>query len=169
MEADAKAEHAGLSAGEAAERLRLEGPDGLPRRGRRNLPRILRDVLAEPMFALLLGAGIIYLLLGDHLEALLLLMFASLSVAIAVIQEARSERVLEALQDLTSPRALVIRDGQRLRVAGREVVRGDLLIVSEGDRVAADATLIEVRELQVDESLLTGQISAGAQAPRPGH
>ncbi|HTI82982.1 MAG TPA: cation-translocating P-type ATPase [Acetobacteraceae bacterium] len=157
MEADAKAEHAGLSAGEAAERLRLEGPNELPRRGRRNLSRILRDVLAEPMFALLLGAGIIYLLLGDHLEALLLLIFASLSVAIAVIQEARSEHVLEALRDLTSPRALVIRDGQRQRIAGRGVVRGDLLIVSEGDRVAADAVLIEVRELQVDESLLTGE------------
>ena len=109
------------------------------------------------MFALLLGAGIIYLLLGDHLEALLLLIFASLSVGIAVIQEARSERVLEALRDLTSPRALVIRDGQRQRVAGRAVVRGDLLVVSEGDRVAADAALIEVHELQVDELLLTGE------------
>lgn len=157
MDASATVEQAGLTASEAAERLRQEGPNELPRRGRRNLPRILRDVLAEPMFALLLGAGVIYLLLGDHLEALLLLIFASLSVAIAVVQEARSERVLEALRDLTSPRALVIRDGQRQRIAGREVVRGDLLSVSEGDRVAADATLIEAHDLQIDESLLTGE------------
>lgn len=157
MDGSVTAENAGLTAGEATERLHQEGPNELPRRGRRNLPRILRDVLAEPMFALLLGAGVIYLLLGDHLEALLLLIFASLSVAIAVVQEARSERVLEALRDLTSPRALVIRDGQRQRIAGREVVRGDLLAISEGDRVAADATLIEAHDLQIDESLLTGE------------
>ena len=157
MDASVTAGNAGLTASDAAERLRQEGPNELPRRGRRNLPRILRDVLAEPMFALLLGAGVIYLLLGDHLEAVLLLIFASLSVAIAVVQEARSERVLEALRDLTSPRALVIRDGQRQRIAGREVVRGDLLAVSEGDRVAADATLIEAHDLQIDESLLTGE------------
>ena len=157
MDAPAIAEHAGLTASKAAERLRQEGPNELPRSGRRNLPRILRDVLAEPMFALLLGAGVIYLMLGDRLEALLLLIFASLSVAIAVIQEARSEHVLEALRDLTSPRALVIRDGQRQRIAGREVVRGDLIAVSEGDRVAADATLIEAHDLQIDESLLTGE------------
>ena len=78
--------------------------------------------------------GVIYLVLGDTLEALLLLIFASLSVGIAVIQEARSERTLEALRDLTSPRALVIRDGERKRIAGREVVRGDLVVLSEGDR-----------------------------------
>jgi Ca2+-transporting ATPase len=109
------------------------------------------------MFGLLLGAGLIYLLLGDRLEAVLLLLFASLSVSIAVIQEARSERVLDALRDLTSPRALVIRGGDRRRIAGREVVRGDLVVLSEGDRVPADAVLIEARDLQIDESLLTGE------------
>src|SRR5437764_6609562 len=96
----------GLSAREAAARLAAEGPNELPRAGRRKLPRILRDVLSEPMFALLLGSGLIYLLLGDTVEALLLLVFASFSTAITVIQETRSERVLEALRDLTSPRAL---------------------------------------------------------------
>jgi Ca2+-transporting ATPase len=151
------ADRAGLPAAEAAERLRREGPNELPRSGRRKLARILRDVLAEPMFGLLLGAGVIYLLLGDRLEAALLLVFASLSVTIAVIQEARSERVLEALRDLTSPRALVIRDGERQRIAGREVVRGDMVLLSEGDRVPADAVLIEASELHTDESLLTGE------------
>lgn len=147
----------GLSAGEAAERLLREGPNELPRSGRRKFWGILRDILSEPMFGMLLGAGIIYLLLGDRLEALLLLAFASLSIAIAVVQEARSERVLDALRDLTSPRALVIRDGERRRIAGREVVRGDLVLLSEGDRVPADALVIEARELQTDESLLTGE------------
>src|SRR5689334_15788072 len=121
----------GLSAGEAAARLAAEGPNELPRAEQRRLPRILRDILTEPMFALLIGSGLIYLLLGDALEALLLLVFASLSVGIAVVQEARSERMLDALRDLTSPRALVIRDGERRRVAGREVVRGDLVVLSE--------------------------------------
>ena len=147
----------GLTTDEAAARLAADGPNELPRRGRRRLPRILRDVLTEPMFALLLGSGVIYLALGDTLEALLLLIFASLSVGIAVIQEARSERTLEALRDLTSPRALVIRDGERKRIAGRDVVRGDLVVLSEGDRVPADGRLLEARELLTDESLLTGE------------
>jgi len=111
----------GLTTAEAASRLAAEGPNELPSGQQRGLGRILRDVLTEPMFALLLGSGVIYLLLGDALEALLLLIFASLSVAIAVVQEARSEHVIEALRDLTSPRALVIRDGERRRIAGREV------------------------------------------------
>ncbi|MBX5454950.1 MAG: cation-translocating P-type ATPase [Acidobacteriia bacterium] len=147
----------GLTSREAAARLAAEGPNELPHAGHRSLPRILRDVLSEPMFGLLLGAGLIYLFLGDTVEALLLLVFASLSVVIAVVQETRSERVLEALRDLTSPRALVIRDGERKRIAGREVVRGDLIVLSEGDRVPADATLIQARELEIDESLLTGE------------
>jgi len=137
----------GLTTGEAAARLAAEGPNELPRVGHRRLPRILRDVLTEPMFALLIGSGVIYLLLGDALEALLLLLFASLSIGITVMQEARSERMLDALRDLTSPRALVIRGGERRRIAGRDVVRGDLVVLSEGDRVPADGTLIEAREL----------------------
>jgi Ca2+-transporting ATPase len=147
----------GLTHEEATRRLATEGPNEIPRSSHRRLLHIARDVLSEPMFALLLVAGLLYLLLGDTLEAILLLIFASLSVAIAVVQETRSERVLEALQDLTSPRALVIRDGERRRIAGREVVRGDLLVLSEGDRVAADAAVLEMSELQTDESLLTGE------------
>ena len=109
------------------------------------------------MFALLIGGGIVYLLLGDHVEALLLLLFASLSVSITIVQESRSENVLETLRNLASPRALVVRDGKRLQIAGREVVREDLIVISEGDRVAADATLISSQDLLLDESLLTGE------------
>ncbi len=147
----------GLTQAQAAARLSEDGPNALPRAGARRLPAIIRGVLAEPMFALLLGAGAIYLALGDRLEALLLLAFASLSVIITVVQEARSERILEALRDLTSPRALVVRDGRRVRIAGSEVVRGDLVLLAEGDRVPADAVLVEAAELQTDESLLTGE------------
>jgi len=109
------------------------------------------------MLALLLGGGAIYLALGDLKEAIILLVFATMSVLITVVQETRTERVLEALRDLTSPRALVIRDGVRKRITGREVVRGDVLVLAEGDRVPADAVIIECRDLQTDESLLTGE------------
>ncbi|WP_442583854.1 cation-translocating P-type ATPase [Mesorhizobium sp. ASY16-5R] len=147
----------GLAEAEVSARLRAEGFNELPRSDYRTPIRILLDVLREPMLALLLGGGAIYLLLGDLQEALILLLFAGLSVAITVVQETRTERVLEALRDLTSPRALVIRDGRRLRIAGREVVRGDIIVLSEGDRVPADARLLESHSLQVDESLLTGE------------
>jgi len=147
----------GLTAAEAAERLRREGPNELPLARSRRFWRIALDTLREPMFALLLAAGLIYLLLGDHLEAALLLAFACLSVAIAVLQELRSERVLEALRDLSSPRALVLRDGERRRIAGREVVRGDIVLVGEGERIPADGLLLEASELRIDESLLTGE------------
>ena len=172
----------GLSAAAAATRLKLEGYNELPTAERRGFLRILAEVVRQPMFALLLGGGVVYLLLGDRLEALLLLLFASLSVIITIVQESRSEQVLEALRNLASPRALVVRDGKRLHVAGREVVRGDLLVISEGDRVAADATLVSSEDLLLDESLLTGEslpvrkvagkpaanTGAASAAPKPG-
>src|ERR1041385_3070249 len=112
---------AGLSEAEAAARLRDEGFNELPARRRRTGLRILIDVMREPMFALLLGAAVVYLALGDLKEAVVLLAFATTSVSIALIQEARTERVLERLRDLTSPRALVIRGGVERRIPGRKV------------------------------------------------
>jgi Ca2+-transporting ATPase len=147
----------GLSETEARARLAAEGPNELPQPDRRTPLRIVLEVLREPMLALLLGGGVIYLLLGDLKEALILLVFAMLSIGITVVQETRTERVLDALRNLASPRALVIRDGQRRRIAGRDVVRGDLVLLSEGDRVPADARLVDASDLQADESLLTGE------------
>lgn len=148
---------AGLTAAEAAARLAADGPNALPQLHRRGPVRLVLDVLKEPMLALLLAGGLIYLALGDRAEAAVLLAFACLSVGITVVQEARTERVLEALRDLTSPRALVVRDGQRLRIAGRDVVRGDVMVLAEGDRVPADGLLVAGAPLTVDESLLTGE------------
>ncbi len=147
----------GLSAAEVKSRQLAEGYNELPRPEQRTTLRIILEVLREPMLALLLGGGLIYLLLGDLKEAVILLVFATMSVAITVVQESRTERVLEALRDLTSPRALVIRDGERKRIAGREVVRGDFVVLGEGDRVPADAVLVQSHDLQTDESLLTGE------------
>ncbi|WP_022721648.1 cation-translocating P-type ATPase [Rhodopseudomonas sp. B29] len=167
----------GLDEATVQQRLAEDGYNELPNPDRRTLLRIVLEVLREPMLALLLGGGAVYLLLGDFKEAVILLIFASLSVVITVVQEARTEHVLEALRDLTSPRALVIRGGERRRIAGREVVRGDLLVLAEGDRVAADALLLQADDIQADESLLTGESvpvrklprdEAAAAARRPG-
>jgi P-type Ca2+ transporter type 2C len=147
----------GLSEAEAAARLRAEGFNELPVRQRRTLLRILIDVVSEPMFALLLGAAAVYLALGDLREAVVLVLFASTSVSIALVQESRTERILESLRDLTSPRALVIRGGVERRIPGREVVRGDIVMLAEGDRVPADAVLLSAHDLRIDESLLTGE------------
>ncbi|MEO8679859.1 MAG: cation-translocating P-type ATPase [Vicinamibacterales bacterium] len=168
----------GLSGADAQARLKTHGYNELPRAGRRTPFRIVIEVLREPMLALLLGGGVIYLVLGDLGEAIILLAFATLSVVITVVQENRTERVLEALRDLTSPRALVIRGGECKRIAGREVVPGDLIVLAEGDRVPADARLVDSRDLHTDESLLTGEsvpvrkvaarVDAAAQSHRPG-
>ena len=150
----------GLTAAEAKARLAADGPNELATTQRRSPFRIVLDVLKEPMLVLLLVGGGVYLLLGSRAEALILLAFACMSIGITAVQEARTGRVLEALRDLSSPRALVIRDDVRLRIAGREVVRGDLIVLSEGDRVPADAMLIESADLSADESLLTGEAEA---------
>jgi Ca2+-transporting ATPase len=165
----------GLSEKEAAARLKAEGPNTLPQAARRTFIRIVLEILREPMFALLLGAAAIYLVLGDLKEAVVLGIFACTSVLIAVVQESRTERVLESLRDLTSPRALVVRDGIEKRIAGAEVVPGDLVTLAEGDRVPADATVLSAHDLQCDESLLTGEavpvrkiVSPGTPLARPG-
>jgi Ca2+-transporting ATPase len=161
-------EPTGLSQAQAAALLTRHGPNELPRSRRRSLVGIAIDVLREPMLLLLLAGGVAYLLLGDWMEASVLLLFATFSVVITIVQQTRTEKVLDALRDLSAPRALVIRDGQRVRIAGREVVEGDVLVLVQGDRVAADAMLLQAGDLQADESLLTGEsvpVTKRAEAP----
>ena len=147
----------GLSQQDAVHRLAADGPNSLPQAGTRPIWKIVAEVMREPMLVLLLVGGLAYLLLGDLVEALILLVFASFSVVVTIIQESRTEHVLEALRDLSAPRALVIRDGVQIRVPGCEVVRGDIMVLEQGDRIAADAVLLEANDLQIDESLLTGE------------
>src|SRR3974390_3396139 len=127
----------GLREEDPRARLAAEGYNELPRPERRTPFRIVVELLREPMLVLLLASGIIYLALGEPKAASILLIFATMVVLITVVQETRTERVLEALRNLTSPRALVIRNGETKRIAGREVVRGDLLVLWEGVRVTA--------------------------------
>lgn len=159
----------GLSQQEAIDRLQRDGYNELPSTQHRTFLAIAWEIVREPIFLLLLACGTIYLFLGDAQEALILLGFVIFIVAINLYQEQKTERSLEALRDLSSPRALVIRDGERQRIAGREVVRGDLLVLSEGDRVPADVVLLWSTHLTVDESLLTGEsVPVRKRAVRPG-
>jgi Ca2+-transporting ATPase len=159
----------GLSGAEAALRLAAEGPNALPSADTRGMAAIALQVAREPMFLLLVGGAAIYLFLGDLREALVLGVSVFVVMAITVVQERKAERALEALRDLSSPRALVVRDGAPVRIAGAGVVRGDLLLVAEGDRVPADAKLHEGAGVLMDESLLTGESLAVAKsAAAPG-
>jgi Ca2+-transporting ATPase len=147
----------GLSAAQAVQRLAEDGPNALLGGQRRSMLSIAVETVREPMFLLLLAAGTLYLVFGDMQEGLTLFGFVVVTVALTLYQEGKTERAVEALRDLTSPRALVIRDGQPQRIAGRDVVRGDLLKLSEGDRVPADALLVTADGVQADESVLTGE------------
>ncbi len=168
MSAQAADPDAGLSAAQAAQRLAEDGANALPGGQHRSLLSIAAETVREPMFLLLLAAGTLYLVFGDLQEGLTLFGFVVVTVALTLYQEGRTERAIEALRNLTSPRALVIRDGQPQRIAGRDVVRGDLLKLSEGDRVAADALLVSADGVRADESLLTGEaVPVGKRVARP--
>jgi Ca2+-transporting ATPase len=153
----AEAPEPGLTEAEARARLGSEGPNELSREEAHGFLAAVGAVLKEPMLLLLLGAGGIYLVLGDVKEALTLLSFVVVVIGITIAQERKTENALAALRDLTSPRALVVREGRRRRIPGREVVRGDVLVLGEGDRVPADGVLIQATNLEADESLLTGE------------
>jgi Ca2+-transporting ATPase len=156
----------GLAPVEAARRLAEQGPNMLPGSAPRTLFAIVVGVVVEPMFVMLLVAGGLYLALGDRAEAAFLLSFVFVVIGITLAQERKTQRALESLRELSAPRALVIRGGLEIRIPGREVVLGDLLVLHEGDRVAADAVLMD-GHLDVNESLLTGE--AVPVTKLPGH
>jgi Ca2+-transporting ATPase len=147
----------GLTEQEVMERLATNGYNELPSTRKRTILHILLEIFREPMFLMLIACGILYLLLGDAEEALMLIGFVFVIIGITFYQEQKTERALEALRDLTSPRALVVRDGKQQRIPGREVVPDDILLIAEGDRIAADGVLLSGNHISVDESLLTGE------------
>lgn len=154
----------GLSSEEAGDRLLRDGPNLLPGTTPRSLPAIVLGVLVEPMFLMLLVAGGLYLTLGDRAEAIFLLSFVVVVIGITLAQERKTQRALESLRDLSAPRALVLRDGEEQRIPGREVVVGDLLVLHEGDRIAADAVLLD-GQIDANESLLTGEAVPATKLP----
>jgi Ca2+-transporting ATPase len=147
----------GLTSAQAAEKLASEGLNMLPSSKPKNFFTIALGVVKEPMFILLVACGSLYLVLGDLNEGIMLLCFVFVIMGIEFFQQKKTEKALDALKDMASPRALVIRDGVEVRIAGVEVVSEDLIILQEGDRVPADATVIQSVNLLADESLLTGE------------
>ena len=147
----------GISTIEAKRRFLIYGPNEIPQQKRQNVLSLLWKVISEPMLLLLIASGLIYLFLGEPKDAVMLSSFVIVVVGITFYQEKKTEKTLDALRQLSSPKALVIRDGERIKILGREVVVGDLLILSEGDRVPADTIVISCENMAVDESMLTGE------------
>lgn len=156
---------AGLSEAEAGRRLDAVGPNALARPRRRRLRAILAETLREPMFLLLIGAAVLYLVLGDLGQGLFLVAGAFATVGLVVFQEARSERALAALQILAQPQARVIRDGAERRVSASILVPGDIVLVGEGERLPADGALVAGEVMSVDESVLTGESAPVLKQP----
>ncbi len=155
----------GLSEAEAAARFQSDGPNELPSARTRTFFSTVWEILREPMILMLVCAGVIYIFLGELRDSLVLIGSIFVIVGIELHQERKTEHALEALRDLSSPRAMVVRDGTQRRIPGREVVRGDIVIVSEGDRVPADGVLLSGVNLSIDESLLTGESVPVRKAP----
>lgn len=147
----------GLGTAEANKRLVIHGYNELPSAKSKNIWRIALEVVKEPMFILLITCGALYMIIGDYKEGAILLSTILIIIFITFYQYQKTERALEALRKLSSPRALVIRDGKETRIPGREIVPGDVIILHEGDRISADARVFDVTNLTVDESLLTGE------------
>ena len=147
----------GLNTAEAKERLITHGYNELPSAKPKNIWRIAFEVMKEPMFVLLISCAVLYMIIGDYREGSILLAAVLVIIFITFYQYQKTEKALEALRKLSSPRALVIRDGIEIRIPGREVVPDDLIILNEGDRIAADGIVLDTVNLTIDESLLTGE------------
>ena len=129
----------------------------LPTAKSKNIGQIALEVFKEPMFVLLLVCSSIYLLLGDYTEGIMLSASILIIIFITFYQYQKTERAIESLRQLSSPKAMVIRNGQTVKIPSREIVIGDIVLVNEGDRIPADGLLIHGTNLSVDESMLTGE------------
>lgn len=147
----------GLTENQAQNLLKIYGHNEIPSAGQKNIIGIALSIIKEPMFLLLVACGVIYLILGSRLEAQMLLAFVFMIMGITFYQERKTEKALQSLRSLSSPRAVVIRDGVEKRVPGKEVVPGDIVVLKEGDRIPADGVIITCVNLFVDESMITGE------------
>lgn len=147
----------GLTSAEAKDRLKEYGYNELAISTKKSFFVLLVEIFREPMFILLVSSAIIYIFLGDYREGLILLGATSVIIFITFFQYRKAENALLALKKLADPQALVLRDNLQKMVPGREIVPDDLVYLNEGDRVVADAVLIEEQHLWLDEAILTGE------------
>lgn len=147
----------GLNDQEVNERQSKYGLNELPTAQPKNFFTVCVEIFKEPMFLLLVLCCILYLILGDLEQALMLSVFVLVIIGITLFQSWKTEKTLSALKDLTSPKSLVIRNGNEVYIASKELVVDDILIVNEGDKVSADAQILDALNLMADESSLTGE------------
>ncbi|MBK7009177.1 MAG: HAD-IC family P-type ATPase [Saprospiraceae bacterium] len=150
----------GLSSDQVKSLQAQHGFNELPVEKKKSLLGVAVEVVKEPMFMLLMGCAALYTIMGDVKEGLIMFSTVFLMVGISLYQNYRSEKAMDALRQLSSPRVNVLRDGLWQVIAGRELVPGDIVKMSEGDRMAADLQILESTALEVDESMLTGEAFA---------
>ncbi len=147
----------GLSSSQVIRKLEEEGYNELPTSSSKPWLKLIWEIFKDPTVSIIIACGVIYFIMGDPQEAFLLLFSLIVIMVITLVQERKAERALETLKQLSSPRALVIRDGLKVRIPGRDVVKEDILILQEGDRIPADAIILESAHIETDESLVTGE------------
>src|SRR5664279_4625201 len=160
-------EATGLTAAEAAQRLSTDGPNALGTEGRRSLLRVLISQFASPLVLILIAASLVSMVVGDQVEAGIILAIVGMSAALGFVQEARSEAAVAALQARLALQATVVRDNRQQDIPISGVVSGDIVVLGAGDIVPADARLIETNHLFIDESSLTGESAAALKQARP--
>jgi len=147
----------GLTTAEAAARLVKYGPNELREKPRPTFLQLVIAQLNNFIVILLIAASLISALLGDWLEAAVIMLIVVLNAILGVFQESRAEEALAALKKMAAPESHVLRDGQRVSVPARELVPGDVVLLEAGNFVPADIRLIEAVNLRVEEAALTGE------------
>lgn len=159
--------NAGLTSTQAAERLSQYGPNALPAAKKDSVFKRILAQIANPLIYVLLGSALISALLGHVVDTSVILSVVVINAIVGIVQEGRAEKALDAIANLLAPRASVRRDGQRVQIPASEVVPGDLLLLESGDRVTADARIVQERNLRIDESTLTGESVAVTKTALP--
>ncbi len=150
----------GLSSNTIGPLREQHGFNELPSSKPKTILTIALEVVKEPMFILLIACSVLYMIIGDYTEGFIMLSTILIIVYIAFYQHRKTERALEALKSMSSPQCLVIRDNERIKIPGRELLPGDLILLNEGDRIPADAYITDTQHLSVDESMLSGESQA---------
>lgn len=148
---------AGLSSAEAKARLEKYGQNKLQGKSKKSVWAIFFAQLQDMLIYVLLGAAVITAVVGEWVDAVIILVVVFLNAAIGVMQESKAEKAIEALEKMTTPRALVRRDGELKEIRSEDIVTGDIIVLEAGRYVPADLRLIESANLQIEESALTGE------------
>jgi Ca2+-transporting ATPase len=147
----------GLTSVEAAKRLQETGPNELQAVRRVSPWEILLEQFKNVLILILLGATAISLILGHGVESIVIGIIVLFAVLLGFVQEYRAEHAIEALRKMAAPTAIVLRDGVEVKIPARDLIPGDVILLHTGDRIPADARLLEAVNLQVDEAALTGE------------